>query len=328
MAHIRILGTGGTIASTQTADGGAIAAESAATLADRLTGRHETSTRELLTLGSYLLDLGHLRLISRGIEDAAREPGVDGIVITHGTDTVEETAFLADLCHEARVPVVFTGAQRTADSLSADGPANLAQAIEFAATPALAQAGALIAFGGLARTARGARKADTLAPDPFRGGVPVAHLIGDRVQVDALPARAPRFALPGEGFAARRVDLIPTGPGIGPDLMRAALGLGAEAIVLIASGTGNAGPGFVDAVAEAVRGGVPVILGTRTPWGPVVPVYGNGGGVDLVAAGAIAAGDLNPYQARLLAAVLLGETGTAAEFAERFVAYRDTAATG
>lgn len=328
MAHIRILGTGGTIASRHEAGRGAVAGDTAASLAGGLAGGHDTSTEEVLTLGSYQLGLGDLREICLGIARAQADPGVDGIVITHGTDTVEETAFLADLCHGGRVPVVFTGAQRTADSRSADGPENLAQAIRFAATPALAGAGALIAFGGVVRSARGARKTHTLAPDPFSGGTRVAHIAGDAVRLDGIPARAARLGLPGPDFAERRVELVSSGAGIGPGLFGAAIDQGAEAVVLIGSGTGNAGPGFAEAVAEATARDIPVILGTRVPWGPVVPVYGNGGGTDLVAAGAIPAGELAPHQARLLAAVLLSESAPTSTFRDRFLAQRDPAELG
>jgi L-asparaginase len=103
--------------------------------------------------------------------------------------------------------------------------------------------------------------------------------------------------------------------------MDLAVQLGAQAIVLAGTGVGNAGPGFAECVARAVEAGCAVILSTRTPWGPVVPYYGNGGGTDLVAAGAVPSGDLNPFQARLLAALLLSHGTSAADLPSAFRAH-------
>jgi L-asparaginase len=91
--------------------------------------------------------------------------------------------------------------------------------------------------------------------------------------------------------------------------------------VLAGTGVGNAGPGFAEAAKRATENGCVVVLSTRAPWGPVVPTYGNGGGIDLVAAGAIPSKDLNPFQARILAAVLLSYGKSPEEFPGAFEAY-------
>jgi L-asparaginase len=92
-------------------------------------------------------------------------------------------------------------------------------------------------------------------------------------------------------------------------------------VVLAGTGVGNAGPGFAEAVGRAVAAGCAVVLSTRAPWGPVVPTYGNGGGVDLVRAGAVPSGHLNPFQARILAALLLSLGTSAPDLPQAFRAH-------
>lgn len=303
MAHIRILATGGTIAS-RTGKDGATSAERAEEIAAGLSGRHGYSTRDLTNVNSFQLRFSDVRAIAEAVQEAVADEGVDGVVITHGTDTMEETAFLLDLVHDSPKPVVFTGAQRPADSAVADGPANLEEAVSAAAAPRLHGAGVLISFAGQVSSARGTRKLHTMAANPFDGGVPVAHFIAGALQVTAIPVRPAALPLPGEDFDHARVEIIHCALGTTPDLFSYAVRSGANAVVLAGTGTGNAGAGFTEAVQDAVRGGCPVILCTRVPSGPVVPAYGAGGGVDLVRAGAIPGGDLAPSQARMLAALL------------------------
>lgn len=303
MAHIRIMATGGTIASRAGADG-ATSAERAEELTAGLSGRHSHSVQDLMNVNSFQLRFSDVRSIAEAVRDAVADEGVDGVVITHGTDTMEETAFLLDLVHGSPKPVVLTGAQRTADSAAADGPANLEEAVAAAGARGLRGAGVLVSFAGHVLSARGTRKVHTLAANPFAGGVPVAHFSAGALHITAMPLRPAALPLPGEDFDNARVEIIQCGLGTTPDLFTYAVRSGANAVVLAGTGTGNAGDGFAEAVQDAVRGGCPVILCTRVPAGPVVPLYGGGGGVDLVRAGAIPAGDLGPAQARMLAALL------------------------
>ncbi|WP_342022574.1 asparaginase [Arthrobacter citreus] len=321
MAHIRILGTGGTIASRGQGESGSVASDTTESLTASLGNEHTFTSRDILTTGSYRLDLQDLRAIAEQVHGALAEDDVDGVVVTHGTDTMEETAFLLDLLHSSSKPVVFTGAQRAADSHAPDGPGNIADAVAAAATEQLRDTGVLISFSGTVLTARGARKAQTTADSPFAGGVQVAHLLGDEVVVTARPQRRPPLPFPGHVFGGIGVEIITAYPGATPALLRHAAADGAKAVVLAGTGIGNAGPGFADAVADLSADGVPVILSSRAPWGPVVPTYGNGGGKDLIRAGAVGSRDLNPFQSRILAALLLALDPATETFAERFTAY-------
>lgn len=322
MAHIQIYGTGGTIASRTQSTGSVVAAVRAGSLVHDIRSMHTVATTDLLTVGSYRLCLGDLRTIAEAVNLSLRDNRVDGVVVTHGTDTMEETAFLLDLVHDSDKCVVLTGAMCTADSVNPDGPENVHNAVNTAACAELQGTGVLIAFAGAVRTARGARKAHTTAANPFAGGCEIASAADSRVvrTADAPPRRAP-LPVPGELFDVARVDIITAYPGATPDLFNYAVAAGAAAVILAGTGTGNAGPGFVEAVARAADAGCHVILCSRNPWGPVVPAYGNGGGADLVGAGAIPSGDLNPFQSRILAALLLSLGPGTRTFREIFSEY-------
>ena len=303
MAHIRILATGGTIASHSGRDGAASVGR-AEDITASLSGRHSYSVQDITNANSFRLRLAEVRAVAEAVQAAVADEGVDGVVVTHGTDTMEETAFLLDLVHDSRKPVVFTGAQRPADSPMADGPANLEEAVTAAAASGLRGAGVLVSFAGQVRSARGIRKTHTVAANPFGGGVEVAHFVAGALHITAVPVRPAPLPLPGEDFDNVRMEIIVCALGTTPDLFSHAVHTGADAVVLAGTGVGNAGAGFAEAVQDAVRGGCPVILCSRVPAGPVVPAYGAGGGLDLVRAGAIPGGDLAPTQARMLAALL------------------------
>ncbi|WP_313818534.1 asparaginase [Citricoccus sp.] len=333
MARVHIIGTGGTIASRSGQAGaseegqghieGSIASDTIGDLVASApvaagAGKLQVTTEDVMTLGSYQLGLPEIREIAAAALTRAAEAAVDGVIVTHGTDTLEETAFLVDLVNGTNTTVVFTGAQRAADQPDSDGPRNLHQALTVAADPRFCGMGALIAFDGRVQTARGARKAHTTASQPFDGGATVGLFRNEELDLIARPARPCTLPLPGTEFGTTRVDVITAYPGSSPDALRHAAQSGAAGVVLAGTGVGNAGPGHADAVADLISSGIPVVLSTRVPSGPMVPIYGNGGGVDLIAAGAVSAGHLNPFQARILAAALLTENPTLTEFTTLF----------
>lgn len=325
MRRVVVLGTGGTIASRGSADANAVATSGIADLLAPLAPECELDARDVMTVGSYNIGFAEMRAIAEAANAAAEEPGVDGVVVTHGTDTMEETAYLVDLLAGADpdgAPIVFTGAQFAADTVAPDGGRNIVDAIAFASSPELRGIGAGIAFGGDLVAARGTRKAHTTAPSPFDGGALIARRRGDHVALHARPHRtAPALAI-GAAFDSLVVDAVIAAPGIDPALLDFAAARSA-AVVIVGTGVGNAGPGFAEAVAAATGDGTPVVLTTRVAFGPVTPVYGDGGGVDIVRAGATVAAELGHAQARILAAALLadpnGAPTTVDEFTERFL---------
>ena len=311
MTRLRLLATGGTIAS-RSGTAGRTAQLSAAQLLEQiapLPPTIEVETQDVQATLSFALQLPDVQSLAQQVA-AALESGVDGVVITHGTDSMEETAFLLDLLHDDPRPVILTGAQRPADSPAPDGPANLYAALLAAAAGEARNCGVLLMFDGIAWPARGVQKVDSLGSAGFGapGRGPVLRVIGDAVLPLAVPVRLaspltdPYRALP-------RVDVIPMYLGVDATAVRAAVDAGARGLVVAAFGAGNTPPAITKALKDVLRSGLPVLICTRVAAGPVEPLYGGGGGADLWEAGALFGADLTPWQGRLLLAAALAAGG-------------------
>ncbi|SDF40368.1 L-asparaginase [Blastococcus fimeti] len=306
MPRVHLLATGGTIASRHT-DAGLSASTPAAELlasAGPLAGLTVT-TSDLGAVGSFALTTSDLRGLVTEARRCLTAAGVDGVVVTHGTDTMEESAYLADLVHDDPRPIVFTGSQRPFDSPAPDGPANLAAALRVASSPAARDLGVLLCFDGLGFAAAGVRKVDTLRSGAFDapGRGPVVRLAGESVLPLGRPAR--REPLPIDLVEQLpRVDVVACYLGADATLLHAAVAAGAAGVVLEAFGAGNVPPPIADAAEELVVRGIPVLVCSRVPTGPVVPLYADGG-ARLARAGVAFGGDLSPWQGRLLLAAAL-----------------------
>jgi L-asparaginase len=234
--------------------------------------------------------------IRTAVASALLSPDIDAVVVLHGTDTMEETAFLVDLHHDDDRPVIFTGAQRTADHPDPDGPVNLTAAITAAVDPANRRRGVLIAFGG----------ALLPALDAFRRWP------------DDDPVT--RHVLPWNTLSGIRVDIVALYPGADGTHIDASVSAHAHGIVLTALGSGNTNPTVVDAVRRACQAGVVVVVSSRVPEGPLTASYGGGGGGhDLRVAGAIPAHTLRAPQARVLLTTLIAAHSTVPELEHAFV---------
>lgn len=322
--QVLVLTTGGTIAAARGADGTlAPAVDTADLLAAVPPGpraRIRVDTRRIMSIDSAAMDLGHTALIARAVLAAAGDVNTDGVVVLHGTDTMEESALLTDLALSASgrstVPVVFTGAQRSADHPDPDGPANLTVALESAAATAPV-AGVTIAFHGKRLPAWGTRKVETTGLDGF---APWPDRAAARRTRDRALAVLRSAGIPGSGRPLPRVDTVALYPGADATALEAFRAAGARGIVVEALGAGNANPSIVSAVRSAVSAGVPVVVTTRVPHGPVLTDYGGGGGgADLAAAGAVFSPVLRAGQARVLLAALLA-TGAGPRDVARAVA--------
>lgn len=306
MSVVHIIGTGGTIAS-RASDGGATVADSADQVVDATSITTRVTTEDVLHINSFHLSFADLLKVRAAVDAACQRPEVDGVVVTHGTDTMEETSFFLSLLHSCDKPVILTGAQRAADLPNPDGPENLRQAIQAAGSAQLRGAGVLVGFASTFHAARHTRKRHTLAPTAFSGGTLVAENYDDEARRLATSASYPVVADPPDRFGDLNIPVIDAAPGSDANLLYAALEYGANGIVLQGVGAGNAPPVFTAAVETAVAAGVPVVLATRVPAGPVAAIYGNGGAVTLLEAGAMSAGYLNTYQARILLALLVAQ---------------------
>jgi len=322
-----VLATGGTIASRVSSDGGSEAADTSADLLGRVTvpSGVDVVTQDVLSLNSFALTPRDMQTVLDAVLATLALTGqdaVDGVVVTHGTDTLEETAFLVDLFVDDQRPVVFTGAQRGADAEDSDGPANIRDALFVAAAENARSIGTVVVFDGAIFPARGTRKAHTLASAAFSApdSGPIGSVAKGTVRIGtSMPRLLPPLDNRQLDLTDARVDIIATFPGCDNVAIDAVVAAGATGIVLEATGAGNANAAICASVARFTEQGVVVLLSTRVCSGPVVPIYsGGGGGVDLIAAGAIGTGVLRPSQARMLLLALLGTGASVASIAEVF----------
>lgn len=322
--RIALVATGGTISTVTSVDGGRSATLRGEDLlaAVRVPTGVEVDVRDFHPRGSYSFSLADMSAIVCAIVDALRD-GADGVVVTHGTDTLEQTALLADIRLNDARPIVFTGAQRSADHPDSDGPDNLSDAIAVAAAPHARERGVLIAFGGRVLRARGTSKVETISLDAFRpsvgGGVGFVQ-DGDVALVDGPAVRCTPH-LPDRPDEVR-VDIICTYGGMGRELIDASVQAGARGIVFEGTGSGNATPEVLAEIKELQHAGISAVISSRVVSGPLNAQYsGSGGGKDLVRAGAILTTDLRPPQARILLACLIAHKATADEATSAFASH-------
>lgn len=246
--------------------------------------------------------------LSELVNQHLERPEIDGIVVTHGTDTLEETAYLLDLRLTSEKPVVVVGALRNSSELSWDGPANLEAATRVVLDPAARGQGVFVALNDSVHAASEATKTDTQAAGTFQSPVfgPLAIVEQDRVfwRRRLLSRRT----VPG-GPVEPRVDMFTMYSGFDPRLLHYALDSSAQGLVIEGTGRGNAPPAILPAIDRAQEQGVPVVIATRCWHGRVLDTYGyQGSGKDLRRRGAIFAGTVNGQKARVHLMLALGKT--------------------
>lgn len=299
---LAIIQTGGTIGS-RTDERGDLRPD-AGFLIDRIAnlGSLETRILQPFTLPSPHITPQHMHQLRSCILDIHRD--VDGIIITHGTDTLEETAFYLHLTVTADVPVVVTGSMRHVNEPSWDGPHNIWAAAHTATHPFSAGRGVMVVFGADIFDARTVTKVHTTSLEAFSG------YPGPIGRIDAVEG-APFIRYFARPEIRRPVDLA--APSASVEIVTAYAGWTgetlvdalqrADGVVIAALGAGNLPAELVEIIAETDK---PVVLATRTDIGPILPIYGyEGGGKTLERAGAIPASFLNAFKARIKLIVLL-----------------------
>lgn len=299
---IHLLFTGGTISMRRDERaGGNVPAHGGAALAGLAPGLSRVAPYTIEDWGRYpACHLGHDRLweLRDRVAAISREERPQGIVITHGTDTLEETAYLLRRTLDPEVPVVLTGAMLTADDAGWDGPRNLTDAARVAADPGSRGRGTMVAFAGKVFDGLETAKVHATALDAFAAphAGPIAEVGPGGVRYSAQPAGRSVAQPPSLSARVALISMTIGDRGELLDLARARH----DGVVIVAFGSGNLPPGAVPAIHRWLAARKPVVLASRCLYGEVTPVYAfEGGGAGLVRAGVIPAGPRTPAQARL-----------------------------
>ena len=306
---IRVLATGGTIAGSGALGTGRAyvpgrigIAEMAAEV-QALGIEADLEAVEIAAIGSQDIGWPEWDRLHDHIVTDQNSHWVDGIIVTHGTDSAEETALLLDLTLPAQKPVVLVGAMRPADAVGSDGMRNFANAVRIASDPGAAGRGVLVVMGDQIFAASDVRKASTSSIDAFRGfpSGPIGNVTPSSLDWFGPPARSgedARFEWPD---SLRPVGILSAYAGMDPRMVDALLSCGARGVVLAGMGQGNAPGTVLDALASAARVGVPVVRASRVDQGYVDRNLE----VDDDARGFVAARSYNPAKARILLQLLI-----------------------
>ena len=302
-----LLTTGGTISTTVDRETGRSAPTLGADDLRRLVGRNhpglELQAVAMDARPSWALSVDEMLAIARRARDLARDPATRGVVITHGTTTLEYTAFLADALLDRRTPVVLTGSMRKADHPDPDGPRNLADAVTVAASEAARGNGALVVFAGRVIAGSRAWKSRRSDPDAFADtGGDLGSVHDGEVTIVPRTGRIGPFG----GELEPRVGFAKIVPGMDPGPLQAYAQEMRGMVVEALPGVGGVPPGL-HATLEAVARRMPVVVVPRSPFGVVPETPTGGTGEPLQDLPLLSPGALTAEQAWLLLMLVLGE---------------------
>ncbi|MBX3157737.1 MAG: type II asparaginase [Deltaproteobacteria bacterium] len=325
--NIKILATGGTIAGAGAAGGygytsGQFKVEDLINAVPGIEKLANLSGEQVANIGSQdMSDEVWLRLAKRANELLA-DPKVDGIVVTHGTDTMEETAYFLDLTVRSRKPVVLVGSMRPATAVSADGPANLYEGVAVAASPGARGRGTLVVMNDEIHAARNVVKTNTTnletfnSPNRGEAGQVHAGTVTWFEPMDKRHAQDSEFNVKNLDELPR-VDIVYAHANMDATMIDAALAAGAKGIVVAGVGDGNMSKAALDALAKAAKDGVVVVRSTRLPAGMVM----RNAEVKDDELGFVASGELNPGKSRVLLQLALTKTNDPKRVQQMFREY-------
>jgi len=314
MKRVLVITTGGTIAMQRDdVAGGAVPSLVGRDFLSALpTGLAEIELEEHCHLPSAHFALETVWTLKERVAAAVARPEVDGVVVTHGTDVMEESAYLLDLAVPGDKPMVLTGAMRTASEVGYEGYANLAAAVRTAADDEARGLGALVVMNDEVHAARFVTKTHTLSPATFKSldFGPLGRVDGDRV---VIAQRVTRNLVECEAWQPE-VVLIKLAVGMDDGLLKYAVGQGAKGVVLEALGGGRVPPWWLPAIHDAVGRGVTVVVASRCPSGRIWDGYGYAGAYrELRDLGALLTDGLNGQKARVRLMCVLGAAVTPEE---------------
>jgi L-asparaginase len=325
---VKIIATGGTIAgeaasSTQSGyTSGQVGVDTLIKAVPTLSKVARVSGEQISNVGSQdMSDQIWLKLVKR-INQIAQQPDIEGIAITHGTDTMEETAYFLHLTVKTNKPVVLTGSMRPSSALSADGPLNIYNAVAVAADPKAVGRGVLVSINDQIHSAHDITKTHTTATDTFMS--PYRGLIGSTAygvsQYYRDPFKKHTTETPFQVDAMSslpRVDILYIYEDMPGDMVDAVVKLGAKGIIAAGVGNGNMPKAVMDALARAAQQGVVVVRASRVPLGYV----GRNVEVEDDKLNFVASEELNPPKARVLLRLALTKTADTKQIQKMFDTY-------
>jgi len=327
-ANVVILATGGTIAgaaATGTQAGytsGAVNIDTMIAAVPGITDLANIKGEQIANVGSQDMTFDIMLKLAKRINELAKSPSVDGFVITHGTDTMEDTAFFLNLTVKTDKPVVMVGSMRPSTAVSADGPLNLYNAVGVAADPKAAGRGVLVVMNDWIQGAHSLTKTSTTAVQTFMS--PLRGLVGtaNYGKNDFFTSPEWKHTTQSEFDITNvttlpRVDIIYASADMSPDLIECAATNGAKGIVIAGVGNGNMNKASVTAAANAAKKGVVIVRSSRVVTGSV------GRNVELNddQLGFIASDELNPQKARILLTLALLKQRTPEQLQQMFYTY-------
>lgn len=312
MKTILLLHTGGTISMKVQADGSVKPNEK-----NPITDAKDTLSQfaEIIELEAFNLPSPHitpaemLQLRNLIVEQAAMY-ALDGVVITHGTDTLEETAYFLDLTTNFDFPIVLTGAMRSANELGADGVYNLVEAVRVASDEKARDKGVLVVMNDEIHQAFNITKTSTSSVNTFQSPQygPIGLVTKKAIHIQQAPIR--RQYVPLKAIE-KRVALLKVYAGMEPDVLNSVMDSGYDGLVLEGFGQGNVPPAIAASIEQLVARDIPVVLVSRCFNGIAEGIYGYaGGGKQLEDVGVIFANGINGQKARLKLLIALNKTDT------------------
>jgi len=328
LPKVRVLATGGTIAGAQASatdygyKSGAYDVNSLLSAVPNLDKLAVITGEQVANIGSQDMNDEIWLKLAKRVNAVLAEPGTDGILITHGTDTLEETSYFLSLVTKTAKPVVMVGSMRPATAVSADGPGNIYNGVAVVADPRAKAKGTLVVLNDTIHYARNVMKTDTTSVQTFqslnRGPAGVVHTgkIEWFEPMDKKLGLASEFDVGGLDKLPR-VDVIYAHANMSADLIDAAVKNGAQGLVIAGVGDGNMTTPALEAVQKAAKAGVVVVRSTRLAEG--ITLRNNEVNDDQM--GFVASGELNPAKARVLLQLALTKTKDPVRIQKMFYEY-------
>ena len=322
LPRVVVLATGGTIASQYDPDAGGLAPQlSGEEIVQAVPGLSEVarvSVEQIANVGSRNMTPEIWRTLASRANELLASPDIAGVIVTHGTDTLEETAYFLDLTVTSDKPVIMVGAQRAPTYFDTDGPRNLLNAVRVAVSEEAIGMGTLVVMNGQINAARDVTKTNTLDVETFRtldfGALGVADI--DAVRFYRAPLRRQTIPLR-EGDQLGRVEIVTEYAGSDGRLIQLLLEDGQlNGLVIEGVGLGHVSSRTLEAIRDVRARGIPVVLSTRVPTGRIVPVYAIN--IELLELGCVEADNLSPQKARVLLMLAMTRTQDSTELQRYF----------